>query len=385
MIRTIFIFSFILFNTIFQVKTSLTNNKCSALNDFRSYTHCIRKREATNWCSAQGCTTCEGTSCQVSCKGFSCGNCPNGNCCNGRNCNACYNENCCTTPSCNYCLNTCRQACTASSTCLNTCSLQCPNTPHEVFIVPSKLQSNGKQDVVIYINGIAHNGQVTSGVIPNGNRTAIVNVNGIDHMATVLSLIPTYPNSCQTGSSCGSTCSNNAPNRSQRIIYQNYHQQLQQGCCHVVHPSQCFNNHIYPYRHCFRRSHQECSNLCTSQFVHLIPNLTPQPHQQNQCHYIRSYPYVYCGQHSVQNCDPCYVCNGQYNPNSCVTQNGCSDVCRQTFLPPRYQQSQPSVPYYQHHGSYQLVHPGAQEYQQIMNYLQSQRAYAQNGIPLQYG
>lgn len=76
--------------------------------------------------------------------------------------------------------------------------------------------------------------------------------------------------------------------------------QVQQSCCQVVHPLQCQTTPMYPYQQCYRRSHQECSKICTSKFVHLTPTSAVNPTSQNRCQYIKSYPYVYCGSHTIE-------------------------------------------------------------------------------------
>lgn len=93
------------------------------IKDFRSYTHCIAKRD-TSRCYDGGCIRCLKGRCRLSCEGDVCRNCPMGDCCDGTNCNVCVDGNCCSTVQCNTCVKDCQESC-LSQECRETCTQSC--------------------------------------------------------------------------------------------------------------------------------------------------------------------------------------------------------------------------------------------------------------------
>ncbi|KAB0804539.1 hypothetical protein PPYR_01509 [Photinus pyralis] len=340
-------------------KIILTITTCVALhsvqcmeipsNCSKSDNRCLQKREEMHWCTDQGCSTCTDHNCLMTCKGFNCGICPKGDCCNGTNCNVCYNNSCCATESCNYCIRTCNLACTNYTLCEKVCISKCHKSDKTVFVVPSALHGN---HVTVYIRGTPYKGDLTSRPFSSQDKTAIVLIDGVDHIAMVLSLPQRTCKETKCDSTCKgehcngecmkdclskcskdcnrfclAQCSKSSPNKAF-----NYYDTLTPGCCHVVHPLICHNSPFFGQSYCSRKSHRECSAICTSKFIHIGPR-HGQLRQHIHCYYIQAYPYIYCGNYVIQNCDSCYVCNGSYNPSECVKSVLCSNICRENFLP----------------------------------------------------
>ncbi|KAK4885065.1 hypothetical protein RN001_001336 [Aquatica leii] len=338
-----------IFLTVILIKSiNMSERECSE-NDVQ----CLKKKEEMHWCSDQGCSTCTDHNCIISCKGFSCGLCPNGSCCDGIKCNVCYNNTCCGTIPCNYCVHTCKHACNNTLACEKICVPQCQNSKHDIFVIPS---ATHKRKASVYIKGLAHNG---SGDFHTMNKTILVSIHGKNRFATILKLwgMPTENyelknctvsniNVCSKQNKtkcikecqlkcqidCNKHCSGKC-NKPKPQEDSSYYSTLTPGCCHVVHPQVCYNT--YSQSVCYKRSHRECSKMCTSKFIHIVAIDKYLHYQYNRCFYVQVYPYIYCGQYVIQNCDSCYVCNGKYNPSHCGNDVFCNNECRKNFLPYR--------------------------------------------------
>lgn len=262
-------------------------------------------------CNNQYCNTCA-NSCNNKCSTPICkNNCIN-KCiettpsCVGENCNICVGGQCCNNHTCNNCVNQCY---TQTSGCTKACVRQCiqPDPIKIALPIPEvECEESSMEPSVIAIN-------TTTNSTNRVNITTTINLHNIINNTNIINS-PVYVNNSNINHV-------HFPSHSQgrnvtyvnttKLETLNHHHH---GCCYVLHPRECFyvqKNQTERQIKCIRRRHKECSPLCTSSVVLImpvpqpypqyIPNYYPSPiyQQQQRCHYVQQYPWVYCGNYQT--------------------------------------------------------------------------------------
>ncbi|KAF2892588.1 hypothetical protein ILUMI_13591 [Ignelater luminosus] len=208
---------------------------------------------------------------------------------------------CCNNQTCNNCVNHCY---TQTSGCTKACVRQCiqPDPIKIPLPIPEIKCDETEEPSEIAIVG-------TTNSTNRVNITTTINLHNIINNTNIINS-PVYVNNTNINHV-------HFPSRSQgkdvtyinttRLETLNHHHH---GCCYVLHPRECFyvqKNQTERQIKCIRRRHKECSPLCTSPVVLIMPVLRPYPlyvpqylpgsnyQQQQRCHYVQRYPWVYCG------------------------------------------------------------------------------------------
>lgn len=252
-------------------------------------------------CSNAGCHECIGETCNLSCRGETCSDCPDGSCCDSSDCNVCVASVCCSTPKCNRCVNKQRKLCPAElswSECSSLVAKKCELDPEQPVYEGGNFNANRHPNVTTIIR----------------IRNLINNTNIVD--------VPIELNITNT---------NDMVVNQTRLSLQSL-EGIRRQCCFVVHPEECHQVPDTKDVICFTRRHRECSALCNNSTSILIKvSHTKREH----CINVAVYPFYYCGYYALEDCSGCYNCI-DVSKVECLEKYTCSGTCRSSILPRRF-------------------------------------------------